>query len=62
MSAQAIECKHKHKLQNPPPVAASCAALGNAYGVGIGLYFKTISWLRWLLFWLALCTVSVLGV
>ena len=56
---QAIACKLKHKLQDAPNITASCSLLGNRYGVGIGLYFQIIAWLRWLLFWLALCMVSI---
>jgi hypothetical protein len=57
---QAIACKQKHKLQDAPKILASCSLLGNNYGVGIGLYFQIIAWLRWLLLWLALCMVSAL--
>lgn len=39
---------------------APCMLMGNKYGVGIGLYFQTIAWIRWLFFWLALCMVRCL--
>jgi hypothetical protein len=29
-----------------------------SYGVGVGLYFKTLFWLKILFFWLAICMVS----
>lgn len=58
---QAIACKLKHKLQDAPPVTASCAVLGSRYGVGVGLYFQILSWLRWLIIWLALCMVRETG-
>lgn len=55
---QAKACKQSHKLQDQPHITASCALLGNRYGVGIGLYFQIIAWLRWMLLWLAICMVS----
>lgn len=61
MQSQAIACKQKHKLQDAPKVLAPCPLLGNKYGVGIGLYFQIIAWIRWLLFWLAICMVSAIG-
>lgn len=60
MQSQAIACKQKHKLQDAPKVLAPCPLLGNRYGVGIGLYFQIIAWIRWLLFWLAICMVSAI--
>lgn len=56
---QAVQYKQKHKLKDAPPISSSCAQLGICYGVGIGLYFQTISWLRMLLLWLALASVSI---
>lgn len=55
---QAKTAKQKHKLQDAPKITASCALLGNQYGVGIGLYFQILAWLRLLLFWLAICMVG----
>lgn len=55
---QAKAAKQKHKLQDPHKITASPPILGREYGVGIGLYFQIIKWLRLLLFWLALCMVG----
>ncbi|GBF87433.1 dynein heavy chain axonemal protein [Raphidocelis subcapitata] len=40
-----------------PNITASAFQLGQTYGVGVGLYFKSLSWLRILFVWLALGSV-----
>lgn len=55
---QAVQFKQSHKIKDAPPFTSDCAQLGSCYGVGIGLYFQIISWLRMLLLWLALASVS----
>lgn len=55
---QAKQYKQSHKVKDAPPITSKCTQLGSTYGVGIGLYFQTISWLRMLLLWLALASVS----
>lgn len=42
----------------PVPLLASCAVLGCTYGIGIGLYFKTLQWLQWMFAGLALVSVG----
>lgn len=54
---QARACKARHRVAEAPPITAPAAQLGCVYGVGIGLYFKSIVWLRVLLLWLALASV-----
>ncbi|KAF6256543.1 hypothetical protein COO60DRAFT_95334 [Scenedesmus sp. NREL 46B-D3] len=54
---QAVQFKQSHKIKDAPPFTSDCAQLGSCYGVGIGLYFQIISWLRMLLLWLALASV-----
>lgn len=61
LPCQAIKNKHKHKVQDAPKPLAPCSDLGNEYGVGIGLYFQIIAWIRLLFFWLAICMVSTGG-
>ncbi|KAI8468596.1 MAG: hypothetical protein J3K34DRAFT_477538 [Monoraphidium minutum] len=52
--ARARKEEHRVAPQDRPGIAADCFALGQAYGVGVGLYFKTLGWLRLLFLWLAL--------
>jgi hypothetical protein len=40
-----------------PTLLARPQALGQAFGVGIGLWFQALSWMRWLLLWLALASM-----
>jgi hypothetical protein len=60
--AQAVAHKRKHRLPHAPGITAKAAALGSKYGVGVGLYFETLHYLRLLLCWLALLAVSVQSV
>eukprot|EP00775_Hariotina_reticulata_P011394 gene11394-11542_t len=62
ISLQALLYKLKHRVKDAPPMYSSCSELGTVYGVGIGLYFQTIAWLRQLLLWLAIASVPFLVV
>lgn len=55
---QAREHKHEHAAHTASAgVCANCVALGCAHGVGIGLYFKALMWLRLLMLWLGVAAV-----
>jgi hypothetical protein len=55
--SQAKEYKQAHKPAEKVPLFTDCAGLGRTYGVGLGLYFKCMQWMRVLFLWLTLTTV-----
>ena len=62
LKAAARRHKEEHRVgaADRPGIAASALQLGAAYGVGVGLYVKSLAWLRLLFAWMALGAVPFL--
>lgn len=47
----------KHAAPPGYKVFSRNSEIGGAFGVGVGLYFKVISWLKWMFLLLTFCAV-----
>lgn len=55
--AEAIAYKRAHKAPDGPSMFASETVFGSTYGVGIGLFLKSMRWLRWLFGMLVIASI-----